>query len=123
MKQYAVITFEGNIPEIDVLESLIPQYKKHYKLDHTSFVVDGEELRFSATLTSKVYKGSHVDISVIKPGIGLLAQNTAKEDLTISSSAPKNAEGTARVVLYANGLEIYGEKIVVAYAPADFPDL
>lgn len=123
MKQYAVITFEGNIPEIDVLESLIPQYKKHYKLDHTSFVVDREEVRFSATLTSKVFKGSHVDISVIKPGIGLLNQNTPKEDLTISSAAPKNQEEPARVVLYANGLEIYGEKIVVAYAPADFPDL
>ena len=46
-----------------------------------------------------------------------------KEDLTISSSAPKNADEPAKVVLYANGMEIYGEKIVVAYAPADFPDL
>lgn len=123
MKQYAVITFEGYIPEIDILESLIPQYKKHYKLDHTSFVVDREEVRLSATLTSKVFKGSHVDISVIKPGIGLLAQNTPKEDLTISSAAPKNQEEPARVVLYANGMEIYGEKVVVTYAPADFPDL
>ena len=123
MKQYAVITFEGHIPEIDILESLIPQYKKHYKLDHTSFFFDKEELRFSATLTSKVFKGSHVDISVIKPGTGLLNQNTPKEDLTISSSVPKNADEPAKVVLYANGMEIYGEKIVVAYAPADFPDL
>lgn len=103
MKQYAVITFEGHIPEIDILESLIPQYKKHYKLDHTSFFFDKEELRFSATLTSKVYKGSHVDISVIKPGTGLLNQNTPKEDLIISSSVPKNADEPAKVVLYANG--------------------
>ena len=64
-----------------------------------------------------------MDISVIKPGTGLLNQNTPKEDLTISSSVPKNADEPAKVVLYANGMEIYGEKIVVAYAPADFPDL
>lgn len=37
MKQYALITFEGYIPDIDILESLIPHYKKSYKLDHTSF--------------------------------------------------------------------------------------
>ena len=125
MKHQAKITFEGSIPNIDVLESVIPHFHKRYSARIVSVHICKDLIRLLVNLRDKGDKVYHVEVALLHPCGGQITNLGQVEDISIASYIDEeHPDSPPEVLYYTNRTnnEVYAEKIEVTYDPSDFPE-